>query len=137
MEGRIYVEHELIPWSEALLHGELKASSCIPCGRIIWPPRSACPRCQSADITWSALPSTATLFTWTGVYRTNLPAFVERVPYAVCVFEFKEQGIRLVGFTDTDPARLEIGQIFRWHIDRSLIGRPVAVWELEERQAAK
>lgn len=129
--------HEVAPWFEGLSEGALTCPRCDACGRLAWPPRSACPFCASTTLTWVPLPTTATLFTWTTVHRTNLSPFADRVPYAVGVFEFADENVRLVGYVDSDPDGLLIGQTFRWRIDRTLNGEPTTAWVPDDAEGAQ
>lgn len=130
------MEHELVPWSEALERGDLTAPFCAACDRTFWPPRCACPQCLSTEIDWRVLPPTATLYTWTEVHRTTLEAFAGHVPYVVGVLDFEESGIRLIGFVDAPCGTVAFGQRFRWRIDRSITGDPVPLWEPERARVA-
>ena len=118
---------DLAGYREALLAGQLAGQRCDRCRRHWWPPRPACPRCGSLDFAWVTLPREAELFSWTVVAHPTLPAFSDRVPYAVGVMAFHDIGIRVVGFVDGAPENLSIGLRMAWEVppNRSTDAPPV------------
>lgn len=122
-------EHQdLTGYWEAAERGELAAQYCNQCERFWWPPRPVCPRCQSNDYAWTALPDSGELFTWTVVHRTALPDFRDATPYAVGVVALPEAGIRIAGFLDVEAEQLGMGMPLRWSFVEGSQGRPRVVW---------
>lgn len=111
-----------------LTDGRFVLPQCDECGRQWWPPRSACPRCQSSAFHWIDMPQDLSLFTFTVVRRTPLKDFAEQVPYGVGILEDSTGDIQVVGRLDADPETLRIGDTFRWSIVDGPQGRPVPLW---------
>lgn len=111
-----------------LADGQFVIPHCDGCDRPWWPPRSACPRCQSSDFRWVDMPQALRLFTFTVVHRTPLKDFADLVPYAVGILEDDSGDIQAIGRIDADPDGLTIGTAFRWTIIDGPQGRPVPLW---------
>lgn len=74
---------------------KLMGVKCAKCKRITVPPRSACPRCGNAGLSWIQLPSRGRLVTYTVIHMP--PAqFQTLAPYAIGIVEFAK-GTRLPG----------------------------------------
>lgn len=126
------IDPELSGYHDGLARGELCAPWCPPCGRFSWPPRPLCPRCRSGDAEWRPLPRSASLFSWTVVGRTTLPAFAGTEPYAVGIMEFADAGVRVVGLIESPPDELSVGAPMTFDVrPRGDLG-PQACWRLEE-----
>jgi len=99
------------PYFRGCAGGELRIPHCAVCGWWQWPPRSICPRCQSNAWTWDKAPQTATLYSWTTIWRPGLPGFVSEVPFAVVVVELDAiPNVRMLSSSvDCRPEDLSIG----------------------------
>jgi uncharacterized OB-fold protein len=86
---------EAQPWWEALTDGRLMAQRCESCGVIRHYPSPMCGVCQSSDVVWSSLSGRGSVHSWTITYQTAIPAFKERVPYALVTVDLAE-GVRLL-----------------------------------------
>jgi uncharacterized OB-fold protein len=66
-------------WDEerwvAAAEGRLVVQRCTGCGELHGLPRPMCSQCQSFEHDWVQCAGTATLYTWTTVYRPFHPAF--------------------------------------------------------------
>ncbi|WP_122817962.1 Zn-ribbon domain-containing OB-fold protein [Nocardioides pantholopis] len=118
----------LAPYTAGLADGRLLVPTCAACARSCWPPRDVCPRCHGDALAWDVAPPTATLFTWTVVHRTPLPAFADLTPYAVGVLAPEGLGIRLIGRLAADPEKLGIDSRWRWQVETGPDGSPVPLW---------
>jgi uncharacterized OB-fold protein len=101
------------PFWQGCAAGELRVQACASCGRRRMPPRPMCPACGSLDVRWDVVAPTATVWSFAIPHPPLLPAYEERLPYAVLVVELDDDpAIRLVGDTaeGVDPATIEIGQ---------------------------
>lgn len=96
---------------EAAARGELAMQRCAACGHWRFPPRPACPRCRSFDSSWERVSGRGTLVSFVVVHGPVLPAFAERVPFAVALIELDEDAqLRVVGnLLDVEPAQARIG----------------------------
>jgi uncharacterized OB-fold protein len=89
--------------------GELRLQRCDDCGTARFAPRPACPRCASLRYAWFIASGRGKVYSWTIVHAPTLPAFADRVPYAMALVELDE-GPFLVGqLRDCDHARIRAG----------------------------
>jgi uncharacterized OB-fold protein len=110
---------ETAPFWSACERGELVVQRCDSCGRLRFPPRPACPWCQSFEFSWPAVSGRGTVWSFVVAHPPLLPAYAELAPYNVIVVALDEDPtIRLVGnlvasadaaIDSVDPATIEIG----------------------------
>lgn len=115
------------PFWEATAKGELRIQKCTECGRLRFPPRPLCPRCQSFEHEWALMSGKGTVWSWVKPHPPLLPAYAEVAPYNVIVVELDEDpAIRLVGnLVESDEGSLEaLGVV---DPDSVEIGEPVEV----------
>jgi uncharacterized OB-fold protein len=113
------IDGETAPFWEAASRHELVVQRCDNCHRLRFPPRPACPWCQSFDSTWSPVSGRATVWSFVVPHPPLLPAYAELAPYNVVVVTLEEDPtIRMVGnvvadadapINSVDPATIEIG----------------------------
>jgi uncharacterized OB-fold protein len=123
------------PHWEAAARGELRIQRCEPCGHWRFPPRPLCPRCRSDGVEWRAVSGRGTVYSFVVVHGPVLPAFAERVPFAVVLVELEEDPqLRLVGnLLDVPPERVRIGMPVT--VDFEAVGEGVVLpqWRAGER----
>lgn len=112
-------DEETGPFWSGCARGELVVQRCDSCGRLRFPPRPACPWCQSFDFSWPALSGRGTVWSFVVPHPPLLPAYAELAPYNVIVVALDEDPtIRLVGnlvasadapINSVDPSSIEIG----------------------------
>lgn len=113
------IDGETAPFWEAAQRGELVVQRCDGCGRLRFPPRPACPWCQSFESSWAVMSGNATVWSYVVPHPPLLPAYAELAPYNVVVVALEEDPtIRMVGnlvaaadapINSVDPATIEIG----------------------------
>jgi uncharacterized protein len=104
------------PFWQACATGELRIQACASCGRRRMPPRPMCPTCRSLDVRWDPMAGTGTVWSFTIPHPPLLPAYAERLPYAVLVVTLDDDpAVRLVGDTaaGVDPTTIAIGDAVR------------------------
>lgn len=95
------------PYWDALRAGELRCPRCNACGNVWLPVREQCPRCLSADWSWTTTTGRGRIISWV-VYRQSMhPAFADKLPYNVAIVELDE-GARLITNIVADEAELAI-----------------------------
>lgn len=98
---------ETRPFWEAAARGSLQVQLCDSCRRHYFYPRSACPHCGSADVSWVECSGRASLHSYVISHRPA-PGFTP--PFVIAVVEL-EEGPRmmtnLVG-VDPDPSQLQL-----------------------------
>ena len=93
-------DHVSGPFWGGCAAGELRIQACASCGRRRMPPRPMCPACQSLEVRWDLLAPTGTVWSFAVPHPPLLPAYAERLPYAVLVVTLDDDpSIRLVGDT--------------------------------------
>lgn len=96
-------------WAACRRH-ELVVQYCAACGGFAFYPRSTCPSCGSAALTWRPVSGRGSLHTFTVARRATHPKLADRVPYVIAIVELDE-GPRLTStVVDVDPDTLRIGQ---------------------------
>jgi uncharacterized OB-fold protein len=92
----------------------LKAGRCRSCGRVAFPPKSACPGCGGKTFDEERLSGRGRIHSYTIISRGGAPTEFDHQQkmtgeFAVALVEL-EEGPRIMGqMTDCDPHRTEIG----------------------------
>jgi uncharacterized protein len=100
---------ETQPYWDAARERRLLLKRCADCGRAHFYPRPFCPYCWSKAVEWEDASGRATLYTWSVVYRNDLPPFHERVPYVAAVVDLEEGPRMMTNVVDIDFDALRIG----------------------------
>ncbi|MGH9024921.1 MAG: Zn-ribbon domain-containing OB-fold protein [Acidimicrobiia bacterium] len=100
---------ETAPYWDAARDGRLLIKRCDACGRAHFYPRPFCPFCWRGAVRWEDASGCATLYTWSVVYRNDLPPFSERVPYVAAVVDLEEGPRMMTNVVDVDFDILRIG----------------------------
>ncbi len=100
---------ETQPFWDAAREGRLLIKHCNACARTHFYPRPFCPHCWSQDVEWMDASGRATLYTWSVVYRNDLPPFHERVPYVAAVVDLAEGPRMMTNVVDCEFDQLEVG----------------------------
>jgi uncharacterized OB-fold protein len=105
------VSAETNGWWEAAAGHRLVVQRCTACGQTRHPPGPLCPRCRSVESTWSELPGTGSVFTFTVVRQAFIGSLADRIPYVVIAVELDGgDGARMVSnLIDIDPSDVSIG----------------------------
>lgn len=103
------VEPETRAYWDAMGRGELLIGRCGACGEAHHYPRPFCPSCWSEDVSLVPASGRATLYTWSVVYRNDLPPFGERVPYVAAVVDLEEGPRMMTQVVDCDFGDLAVG----------------------------
>jgi hypothetical protein len=98
-----------MPFWEGCRRGVLALQHCRGCARYIHFPRRRCPHCGSREFTWTEVPRTGTLVTFTTVYRSFAPGFERDAPYVVAVAELDvAPEVRIIANIDRPEADLTL-----------------------------
>jgi uncharacterized OB-fold protein len=103
------VEEETRPYWEAAKDGRLLIKHCNACGRVHHYPRPFCPFCWSEDVEWQQASGRATVYTYSIVFRNDLPPFSEWGPYVPAVVELEEGPRLMTNIIDCPPDALRVG----------------------------
>jgi uncharacterized protein len=85
------IDLDAAPYWDGLRAHRIVVQQCGSCGRLRWPLRGWCGRCQSWDTELVELSGQGTVRSWIVVHRAHLAPFRERVPYLVVLVELDEQ----------------------------------------------
>ena len=103
------IEDESRPFWDAARQGRLMIASCGSCRKVHHYPRPFCPSCWSNDVSLIESSGKATLYTYSTVYRNELPPFSERVPYVAAVVDLEEGPRLMTNVVDCEPTDLRVG----------------------------
>lgn len=102
------VNHGNRAFWEGGLSGELRFQRCDACGHLRYPISSVCPRCLSADATWTPVSGRGTVLTYAIFDRAYHPSREGRIPYVVALVQL-EEGPRMFGdLVDAAPADVTV-----------------------------
>ncbi|MEY2570152.1 MAG: uncharacterized protein QOE63_502, partial [Acidimicrobiaceae bacterium] len=108
-----YADERTQPFWDAALANHLRVPKCDACGTFVLPPAPFCFVCQSQDFTYTDLPGTGTIYTFTVVRHPLHPGLNDVVPYVSGVIDLdgtQGAGARMiVNITDCDVETVKIG----------------------------
>jgi uncharacterized protein len=79
-----------------LREGRLSTTRC-PTDGLLWPPRSACPRCHTEELDWTDLPERGRLYAFSAVLAGAPLGMEADVPFAVGLVDLEGVPLRLFG----------------------------------------
>lgn len=122
-------DHEQQYW-QRVADGDVCVLRCHACGSASHPPRRYCPDCYSDDWTFESIAGTGTIYGYTCIHRPTR-AFEADAPLVSAITTLDE-GPRLMGRVDCDPAAIEVGS--RVCLDTSALSSDDVrlVFELQE-----
>ena len=103
------VEDETRPYWEAAKQGRLLIKSCNACGEVHHYPRPFCPTCWSEDVDWQEVSGRGTVYTYSIVFRNDLPPFNEWGTYFPAIVELDEGPRLMTNIVDADADDLRVG----------------------------
>ena len=106
-------EADTRPFWEATKQHELRYQVCDDCAGIVFHPRRHCPHCMSLNVSWKTSNGEGAIYTYTVIRQIGLPAFRERVPYAVAWIDLDEGFRMLSNVVGVDADNVHIGQRVR------------------------
>ena len=89
------VEDESRPYWKAAADGTLLIKQCNACGAVHHYPRPFCPTCWSEDVVWHECSGKGTVYTYSTIFRNDLPPFDAWGAYIAAVVQL-EEGPRLM-----------------------------------------
>ncbi len=100
---------ESAPFWAALAQDELLVPACRPHDHRFFPPMPACPRCGSADLTFTRASGCGIVYSWATIHIALDPAFTDDAPYTIVAVDL-EGGGRMIGrLLDGDTEGLSAG----------------------------
>ena len=83
------------PFWEAAAAGRLILQRCLSCGTVRFPPRHLCTKCWWSEAEWIDADGRGEIESITVIHRAPLPAFRDRVPFALVAVTLVE-GVRMI-----------------------------------------
>jgi len=107
---------------DGLAQGELRIQHCAACSKYVFYPRSICPHCFAAELTWVKAAGRGEIYSYT-VVRQAFGRFSEDVPYVIAIVELDE-GVRMMSrIVGTPPEDVKVGaavQVTFEHFDEGV-----------------
>ena len=99
------LDHENLDYFKHCAAHDFHLQACAGCGRLRYPPTTACPWCSELKSEWVAVEGKGTVHSYTEVHHAIQPAFKPFTPYLVLLVELdtqsgkptKEEGLRMIG----------------------------------------
>lgn len=98
---------ESAPYWEGTRAGELRFQRCRACGAANFGPGIGCRACRSRDLVWERSGGVGTLYSWTVVWRPQLPTI--EVPYAPAIVRLDEGHDLVSALIGLDHAAIAAG----------------------------
>jgi len=104
----------LHPFYDRLRAGRLSTTRCPRDGELLWPPRTACPKCHLEELEWVDLPETGHVYAFSAVLAGAPLGMEGEMPFAVGLVDLDGAPLRLFGRIEGRPwTELRIGQPVR------------------------
>ena len=95
--------------------------ACAQCGRLRYPPTTACPWCANPEARWVPVEGRGTVHSYTEVHHAIQPAFREHTPYLILLVDLDtqkgkptaEEALRVVGNLATPDGVLAPAEMVR------------------------
>ena len=95
--------------------------ACVQCGRLRYPPTTACPWCAHPDSHWTPVEGRGAVHSYTEVHHAIQPAFRDHVPYLILLVDLDtqkgkpspEEALRVVGNLTTSAGVLAPRELVR------------------------
>jgi uncharacterized OB-fold protein len=96
---------------DRLKEGVVSTTRCPKDQLLLWPPRTACPRCHTEEVEWVDLPGRGRIYAFSAVLGGAPLGMEHEVPFAVGLVDLDGVALRLFGRIEGLPwSDLRIGQ---------------------------
>jgi uncharacterized OB-fold protein len=95
------------PYWDGCARGELLFQRCGVCGKATHTPAYICAHCTSQALAWEKSAGAGTVYSWTTVWRPQIPAF--EVPYVAIIVDVEEGWQMLSNLIGCEVDDVEIG----------------------------
>jgi uncharacterized protein len=98
-----------LPFWDSLREHQARVQCCDDCGAYRYIPKYLCPRCHSADASWTPVSGAGEVYTYTVVRRAPTPAYQADAPYVLAHVTMAE-GFRMIArLAGAQPEAVRIG----------------------------
>lgn len=94
-------------------HGRLALQRCEDCGKAIFYPRSACPHCHGAALSWFTATGLGRIVSFSRVHRGLPEAFQAEAPIVLAEIALDDGVLMIARLVTADPAAIATGQPVR------------------------
>jgi uncharacterized OB-fold protein len=102
------IDVESRPYWDALREHRIALQRCNACQRVRFPPMPGCPYCGARGHEQVDVSGKGRVYSFVRVHRALTPAMEGEVPYVVAVVQLDDNGPRMIGRVDGDPALVAI-----------------------------
>src|SRR5712672_3977673 len=96
---------ENLEYSSHCAEHDFHLQACAGCGRLRYPPTTACPWCMNLESTWKKVEGKGAVHSYSEVHHAIQPAFREHTPYLILLVDLDtqkgkpttEEALRVVG----------------------------------------
>jgi uncharacterized OB-fold protein len=99
-------------WREMPQRYRFEAAKCKKCGKVMFPPRLACPACKSREFENTKINQQGTVETFT-IIRIAPDGFTDQAPYPIGIIDLGDDVKILCQIADCDIENLKIGMAVR------------------------
>jgi len=85
------LDHENLEYFKYCAAHDFHLQACSQCGRLRYPPTTACPWCMSLESTWKRVEGKGAVHSYTEVHHAIQPAFKAHTPYLVLLVDLDTQ----------------------------------------------
>jgi uncharacterized OB-fold protein len=84
------------PFWDAAREGRLVIQKCVSCGYYNHPPRPACDKCLSTELSFEPVSGLGRVYSFTVMHQKNVQGFEDSLPYLTALVELDEQPMLLL-----------------------------------------
>ncbi len=100
------------PFWEAAADGRLIIQKCRSCGHAVFYPRSHCPACWSADLSWIEASGNGRVKSFSHVHKPGHPGWIKAAPYTIILVQLAE-GPTMLSHLVGEAGDLSVGDPLR------------------------
>ena len=108
------LDHENLEYFKYCAAHDFHLQACAACGRLRYPPTTACPWCATLESAWRRVEGKGAVHSYSEVHHAIQPAFREHTPYLILLVDLdtqkgkptKEEALRVMGNLTTPDGKL-------------------------------
>jgi uncharacterized OB-fold protein len=98
------LDHENLEYFKHCAAHDFHLQACAGCGRLRYPPTTACPWCATLESTWKTVEGKGAVHSYSEVHHAIQPAFREHTPYMILLVD--HEALRVIGNLCTPDGKL-------------------------------
>ena len=108
------LDHENLEYFKHCAAHDFHLQACAGCGRLRYPPTTACPWCATLESTWKTVEGKGAVHSYSEVHHAIQPAFRGKTPYLILLVDLDtqkgqptpEEALRVIGNLCTPDGQL-------------------------------